>query len=100
MRTAHGFVWLMAHYAVPRLPIVYLPLGALLLWSLGWLAVLGPAPRAARVTPTVAMRSAWTLHAPAVAFMRCAPARRRGTVPPRSSRPARTATTLRRRSLG
>ena len=46
MRAAHGFVWLMAHYAVPRLPIVYLPLGALLLWSLGWLAVLGPAPRA------------------------------------------------------
>ena len=28
---------LMAHYAVPRLPIGYLPLGALLLWGLGWL---------------------------------------------------------------
>ena len=39
MRTAHGCVRLMAHYAVPRLPIVYLPLGALLLWGLGWLAV-------------------------------------------------------------
>ena len=46
MRTAHGFVWLMAHYAVPRLPIVYLPPGALLLWGLGQLAVLSPAPRA------------------------------------------------------
>ena len=51
-------VWLMAHYAVPRLPVMYLPLGALLLWGLGQLAVLGPALRAARVAPTVAMRSA------------------------------------------
>ncbi len=58
MRTAHGFVWLMAHYAVPRLPVIYLPLGALLLWGLGQLAVLGPALRAARVAPTVAMRTA------------------------------------------
>ncbi len=37
---------LMAHYAVPRLPIGYLPLGALLLWGLGRLAMLSPAPRA------------------------------------------------------
>ena len=51
-------VWLMAHYAVPRLPVMYLPLGALLLWGLGQLAVLGPALRAARVAPTVAMRTA------------------------------------------
>ena len=51
-------VWLMAHYAVPRLPVIYLPLGALLLWGLGQLAVLGPALRAARVAPTVAMRAA------------------------------------------
>lgn len=39
MRAAHGFVWLMAHYVVPRLPIGYLLPGALLLWGLGWLAV-------------------------------------------------------------
>ena len=51
-------VWLMTHYAVPRLPIVYLPIGAVALWLLGQLAVLGPALRAARVAPTVAMRSA------------------------------------------
>ncbi len=51
-------VWLMAHYAVPRLPIVYLPIGALTLWALGQLAVLGPALRAARVPPTAAMRTA------------------------------------------
>ncbi|MHB1589835.1 MAG: ABC transporter permease [Metallibacterium scheffleri] len=51
-------VWLMAHYAVPRLPIIYLPIGAVALWVLGQLAVLGPALRAARVPPTTAMRSA------------------------------------------
>ena len=51
-------VWLMAHYAVPRLPIVYLPIGAVTLWTLGQLAVLGPALRAARVAPTMAMRAA------------------------------------------
>ncbi len=51
-------VWLMAHYAVPRLPIVYLPIGAVALWLLGQLAVLGPAQRAARVPPTMAMRAA------------------------------------------
>ena len=51
-------VWLMAHYAVPRLPILYLPVGAAVLWLLGQLAVLGPALRAARVAPTTAMRAA------------------------------------------
>ena len=51
-------VWLMAHYAVPRLPILYLPIGAVALWLLGQLAVLGPALRAARVAPTLAMRAA------------------------------------------
>ncbi|MDE1957800.1 MAG: ABC transporter permease [Xanthomonadaceae bacterium] len=51
-------VWLMTHYAVPRLPIVYLPIGAVALWLLGQLAVLGPARRAARVPPTMAMRAA------------------------------------------
>ena len=51
-------VWLMAHYAVPRLPILYLPIGAVALWMLGQLAVLGPALRAARVAPTLAMRAA------------------------------------------
>ena len=51
-------VWLMTHYAVPRLPIIYLPIGAVALWALGQLAVLGPALRAARVPPTTAMRTA------------------------------------------
>jgi len=49
---------LMAHYELARLPGYYLPVGALVLWVLGQLAVLGPALRAARVPPVVATRSA------------------------------------------
>ncbi|MGH8156743.1 MAG: ABC transporter permease [Rhodanobacter sp.] len=48
---------LMTHYELPRLPLYYLPIGALLLWGLGQLAVLGPALRAAAVPPVVATRS-------------------------------------------
>jgi putative ABC transport system permease protein len=48
---------LMTHYELPRLPLVYLPIGALVLWGLGQLAVLGPALRAAAVPPVVATRS-------------------------------------------
>ena len=48
---------LMAHYELPRLPLIYLPVGALVLWGLGQMAVLGPALRAAAVPPVVATRS-------------------------------------------
>jgi putative ABC transport system permease protein len=48
---------LMTHYELPRLPLFYLPIGALTLWLLGQLAVLGPALRAAAVPPVVATRS-------------------------------------------
>jgi putative ABC transport system permease protein len=48
---------LMTHYELPRLPLVYLPVGAVALWLLGQLAVLGPALRAAAVPPVVATRS-------------------------------------------
>ena len=48
---------LMAHYELPRLPVIYLPVGALALWIIGQLAVLGPALRAAAVPPVVATRS-------------------------------------------
>ncbi len=48
---------LMQHYELPRLPLYYLPIGALVLWLLGQLAVLGPALRAAAVPPVVATRS-------------------------------------------
>jgi len=48
---------LMGRYELPRLPLVYLPVGAIALWLLGQLAVLGPARRAAAVPPAVATRS-------------------------------------------
>ena len=49
---------LMKPYELPRLPLWYLPVGALALWGLGQLAVLAPALRAAAVPPVVATRSA------------------------------------------
>jgi putative ABC transport system permease protein len=49
---------LMWHDEQPRLPLLYLVVGALALWLLGQLAVLGPALRAASVPPVVATRSA------------------------------------------
>jgi len=50
-------LFLMTHYELPRLPAIYFPVGALLLWLIGQLAVLGPALRAAAVPPVVATRS-------------------------------------------
>ena len=48
----------MQHYELPRLPLLYLPAGAVVLWGLGQLSVLGPALRAAAVPPAVATRTA------------------------------------------
>ena len=48
---------LMGRYELPRLPIMYLPIGAVVLWLLGQVSVLGPARRAAAVPPAVATRS-------------------------------------------
>lgn len=48
---------LMTHYELPRLPAMYLPIGAVALWVLGQIAVYGPAKRAAAVPPAVATRS-------------------------------------------
>ncbi|WP_329741138.1 ABC transporter permease [Dyella sp. A6] len=48
---------LMKLFEVDRMPLYYLPIGAVALWLLGQLAVLGPALRAARVPPVVATRS-------------------------------------------
>jgi putative ABC transport system permease protein len=48
---------LMKHYELPRLPLWYLPVGAVVLWLLGQLSVLAPALRAANVPPVVATRS-------------------------------------------
>ncbi|MFC3550374.1 ABC transporter permease [Lysobacter cavernae] len=48
---------LMGKYELPRLPLYYLPIGAVALWVLGQVSVLGPALRAAAVPPAVATRS-------------------------------------------
>jgi putative ABC transport system permease protein len=57
MALAYGInLFLMTHYELPRLPFVYFPVGAVLLWLLGQVAVLGPAMRAAAVPPVVATR--------------------------------------------
>jgi putative ABC transport system permease protein len=48
---------LMTYYELPRLPAMYLPIGAIALWLLGQVAVFGPAKRAAAVPPAVATRS-------------------------------------------
>lgn len=49
---------LMGRYELPRLPLPWLPVGALALLAIGQLAVLWPARRAAAVPPAVATRSA------------------------------------------
>ncbi|HET7162484.1 MAG TPA: FtsX-like permease family protein, partial [Rhodanobacteraceae bacterium] len=55
---AYGInLFLMMHYELPRLPWLYFPIGAIALWLIGQLAVLGPALRAAAVPPVVATRS-------------------------------------------
>jgi putative ABC transport system permease protein len=48
---------LMGRYELPRLPLMYLPVGAVVLWLLGQVSVFGPARRAAAVPPAVATRS-------------------------------------------
>lgn len=48
---------LMGKYEMARLPLFYLPAGAVLLWALGQLAVWAPARRAASIPPAVATRS-------------------------------------------
>jgi putative ABC transport system permease protein len=56
---SYGFsFWLMAHVSEAKLlPWGYLPVGFVVLWLLGQLAVLGTATRAARVSPAIATRS-------------------------------------------
>ncbi|SEL45225.1 putative ABC transport system permease protein [Pseudoxanthomonas sp. GM95] len=49
---------LMSKYELPRLPLMYLPVGAVLLWLLGQIAVFWPARKAAAVPPAIATRAA------------------------------------------
>ncbi|MHC1479383.1 ABC transporter permease [Frateuria aurantia] len=57
MVLAYGMnLGLMRRYELPRLPWQFFPVGAIALWLIGQLAVLGPALRATRVSPMVATR--------------------------------------------
>ncbi|MGH8371247.1 MAG: ABC transporter permease [Gammaproteobacteria bacterium] len=50
-------LWLVRQYELPHLRLAWLPIGALVLWLIGQLAVLGPALRAAAVHPSTATRN-------------------------------------------
>jgi putative ABC transport system permease protein len=52
-----GNILLMHYYELPRLPWMYLPIGAVVMLVMGQVGVLGPALRAAAVPPVVATRS-------------------------------------------
>ncbi|MEO8669944.1 MAG: FtsX-like permease family protein [Tahibacter sp.] len=55
---AYAFnAWMIANYEAVRLPWYYLPAGFVALWTLGQIAVLGPATRASRIAPATATRS-------------------------------------------
>ena len=57
MLAAYGIsLLLMRSYELPRLPIMYLPVGAMVLWALGQVAVWAPARRAAALPPVAALR--------------------------------------------
>ena len=59
MIAAYGIsLGLMKSYAMPPLPLAFLPVGAVVLWGLGQLAVLAPARRAAALPPVAALRGA------------------------------------------
>jgi putative ABC transport system permease protein len=49
--------WLMRHYELEHLPLIYFPIGAAVMWILGQLAVLAPAYRAMQVSQALAVRS-------------------------------------------
>ncbi|MCV2360457.1 ABC transporter permease [Paucibacter sp. TC2R-5] len=59
MVAAYGIsLLLMKSYELPPLPLFFLPIGALILWGLGQLAVWAPARRAAALPPVAALRGA------------------------------------------
>ena len=58
MLLAYGMsLALMRAYELPRLPLWYMPIGAVTLWILGQLAVLAPALRASAISPVAAIRA-------------------------------------------
>ncbi len=57
MMLAYGLnLGLMRFYELPRLPIWYLPIGAVMLWIIGQIAVLVPAMQASAISPMAAIK--------------------------------------------
>ncbi len=50
-------MYLVEHFEMPRLDRIYLPIGLVAIWCLGFIAALGPARKAAHVSPAIATRT-------------------------------------------
>jgi putative ABC transport system permease protein len=50
-------LWMMTRFEVTRLPVVYLPIGGLVMLTLGQIAIYVPANRASRIAPSIAIRT-------------------------------------------
>jgi len=49
--------WLETTYSLPRLNLIYIPVGVVILWTLGQVAAFSPAKRAANISPAIATRT-------------------------------------------